>query len=319
MFAISMAEPPIIPNPASGNPLKQCGYCGKENSEEALTCDGCGTPFPLVNSSSSEVPSEAETNVPPLPSKLSARSATILLVIAIAVQVGVSVVLIMITTIATLVAHPPNLNSDVRTKYERSVEKVLPIVTFAAMAGTGVALLIFSRGNIAPSLKDRSPVGAAWVLGSPSYILAGAGLGILVAFAFFALATIPALRPTHFTPGPLTRMTMTPGLGRVVWLATALLLAPPIEELLFRGVLYGGYCRSFGPSRAVFLTTLIFCALHITEIITFPLAGVAIAAMATAALWMRLRSSAIGPAIAVHFSYNGVIALAQILAWTLNS
>ena len=107
---------------------------------------------------------------------------------------------------------------------------------------------------------------------------------------------------------------MTHGLTKIVWLATVMLWAPLIEELLFRGVLYGGYRRSFGPTRAALLTTLIFWALHMTEFIRFPLAAFAIAAMAVVALWMRLRSSAIGPAVAAHFSYNSVLALLQIAA-----
>jgi len=85
-------------------------------------------------------------------------------------------------------------------------------------------------------------------------------------------------------------MAMTHGLTKILWLAIVMLLAPLIEELLFRGVLYGGYRRSFGPTRAALLTTLIFWALHTTEFIRFPLAAFAIAAMAVAALWMRLRA-----------------------------
>ena len=90
---------------------------------------------------------------------------------------------------------------------------------------------------------------------------------------------------------------------------TALLLAPPIEELLFRGVLYGGYRRSLGAPAAAALTTSIFVILHVSEIVYYPPAALGIASLALVALWFRLRSAAIGPAIAVHFGYNLVIAL----------
>jgi membrane protease YdiL (CAAX protease family) len=84
--------------------------------------------------------------------------------------------------------------------------------------------------------------------------------------------------------------------------------------MLFRGVMYGGYRRSFGPRRAAVLITLIFCAMHVTEVIHFPIALFGIGAMACAALWMRLRGGAIGPAVAVHLSYNSIIAFLQVVA-----
>jgi hypothetical protein len=39
-----------------------------------------------------------------------------------------------------------------------------------------------------------------------------------------------------------------------------------------------------------------------------------ITCMACAALWMRLRAGAIGPAVAVHLSYNSIIAILQVAA-----
>jgi len=116
--------------------------------------------------------------------------------------------------------------------------------------------------------------------------------------------------------GPLTRMAMTPGLAQWLWLAMALILAPPIEELLFRGVLYGGYCKAIGAKGAAILTTCIFGVLHITEVIYSVLAALGILALAVAALWMRLRSGAIGPAVACHFAYNAVVAGSMLyLTW----
>ena len=54
--------------------------------------------------------------------------------------------------------------------------------------------------------------------------------------------------------------------------------------------------------------------LHVTEVIHFFPALLAIVAMALLALRMRLRYSAIGPAVAVHFGYNAVIALGVVYA-----
>ena len=196
-----------------------------------------------------------------------------------------------------------------------SVQTAMPFALIAAVIAGGVAMLLISRLMVRGSLADGSPDGAAWAIGSPRQIRLGLGLGVLIAIAFVALQTIPALRPTHFTPGPLSKMMMSPGMGRIIWLLSAVLLAPPLEELLFRGVLYGGYHRSFGHTKAALIVTLIFCLMHIGEVRRFLLAGVAIGSMALGALWMRLRARAIGPAIAVHLGYNGMLALLQILSW----
>jgi hypothetical protein len=112
----------------------------------------------------------------------------------------------------------------------------------------------------------------------------------------------------------VAKMAMTPGFPRVLWMLAVLAVAPFIEELLFRGVLYGGYRRSFGPAGAAVLSTFIFWLLHITESIHFLPAMLAIAVLALLALWFRLRSAAIGPAIAVHLGYNAMLALLVILS-----
>ena len=302
-----MADPHYNGTSASGSSTKRCEYCGKENNEAALACYGCGTPF-------SEDHSQTENSSVGVPLELNARSATFVLFITIAGQIGASFVVGLVLTLAAGIAQPIAGTPDRSDRHAAVVQRIMPPAIVAAMIGGGAAMLAASRGKVRASLCDRSPVGAAWAVGSPRQIAIGAGLGPLVALAFLVLASIPALRPIHITPGPLTRMAMTPGLPRILWVTTAVLLAPPIEELLFRGVLYGGYCRSFGPTKAALLSTLIFCALHITEIIRFPVGAFAIGGMAVTALRMRLRSSAIGPAVAVHLSYNGTLVLIQLMA-----
>ncbi len=177
----------------------------------------------------------------------------------------------------------------------------------------GVAMLLLSRILFGRFLRDRSATGGAWVRGRRGDFFLGLGVGILSALAFGALVAVFRALGANPTPGPLARMATTPGISQVVWLVMALLLAPPIEECLFRGVVYGGYRRSFGATAALALTTAIFVLKHLRDIIGFPPAAIGIGGMAVAAAWMRLRSSAIGPAVAVHFGYNLIIAVGAVL------
>ncbi|HEV2395155.1 MAG TPA: CPBP family glutamic-type intramembrane protease [Verrucomicrobiae bacterium] len=68
---------------------------------------------------------------------------------------------------------------------------------------------------------------------------------------------------------------------------------------------------------AATLTTVIFCLRHLTEVIHYPAAAIGIGTMALAALWFRLRSAAIGPAVATHLGYNGLLAILQLAAFHL--
>jgi membrane protease YdiL (CAAX protease family) len=180
----------------------------------------------------------------------------------------------------------------------------------------GVAAFMGARLLLREELYDLSPTGAAWKVGTPKNIAQGFAAGVIVA-SCVSLLMILVIPPKSHTVGPLTRMAITPGLPQWLWLTMALLLAPPIEELLFRGVLYGGYRKSLGPLWAAILTTSIFILLHITEFIYFLPSALGILVLACAALWLRLRCAAIGPAVACHFGYNAVVAL-RVLYLTLH-
>ena len=135
----------------------------------------------------------------------------------------------------------------------------------------------------------------------------GVAVGALVGCFGLALTVGLAHGSSQGQLGPIATMATSPGLPQFLWVISALVLAPPIEELLFRGVLYGGYRKSFGAVIAGLLTTMIFCVLHLQELIYVLPAAFGIIGVALAALWFRLRFAAIGPAIAVHFAYNAVV------------
>ena len=108
----------------------------------------------------------------------------------------------------------------------------------------------------------------------------------------------------------LARMALTPGWLQAIAVGVAVLLGPVTEEILFRGVLYGAYCKTMGSAMAAVLTTCLFLLLHFQVLIHSVPAFTGITALSMGALWCRLQSGAIGPAIAAHVGYNGLIAIA---------
>jgi membrane protease YdiL (CAAX protease family) len=176
-------------------------------------------------------------------------------------------------------------------------------LVFSSAAMIGISVFWFRR-----EIQDRSPTGAAWVIGESKFILAGLAIGELVACSYLATAPLMLEFAENQALGPFTKMAKTSGTQQIVWMLLVLLLAPPVEELLFRGVLFGGICRSWGPAWAAILTTGVFVLLHVTEMIYYWPAFMFVTLMALAALWIRLRSKAIGSSIALHFAYNFVLA-----------
>jgi membrane protease YdiL (CAAX protease family) len=136
--------------------------------------------------------------------------------------------------------------------------------------------------------------------------------GLLTAAAYVVLGALVRLRPGG--AGPLAQAAQAGGLPRVLWAVLAVFVAPPIEELLFRGVLYGGLSRSWGPPAAAATTTVLFVALHGTEIGGYLPGWLVILALGVLALRARVATRSLVPAIALHTGYNlGLVLIAYTL------
>jgi membrane protease YdiL (CAAX protease family) len=113
------------------------------------------------------------------------------------------------------------------------------------------------------------------------------------------------------------------------------------EELAFRGVLHGALNRAWGFRGVALAGSLLFGLWHISTSLGLTsgnvgftrlfggglvgmLAGVALAVFATAAAgfvfsWLRRRSGSLIAPIALHWSLNGLGALAAALVWQLST
>jgi CAAX protease family protein len=99
-------------------------------------------------------------------------------------------------------------------------------------------------------LRPRSVSRGAAYLG---FIVAGAGLALLVSFASAAFPPKHALPIEKiFATRPLT----------ILFMATAVLVAPLVEETIFRGYLFPVAARSFGVSGGIVFTGAVFGLLH---------------------------------------------------------
>jgi membrane protease YdiL (CAAX protease family) len=282
--------------------MKSCNYCGKANEDATLFCVGCGTAFDVPKQGST--PSISAQKNPP--GTLNAKIATIILLAYLAVQLFCGAAT---GATANVIAAGYGIH-NLRQIYAIS-DTLEPITMFLTYLLGGMVIIFVSFKLIPKYIKDTSPNGAAWVLGRWRTLVAALVIGLIVgACARFLYVLKP--HATYNDLGPLTRMALTPGLPQNILVVVAVLLAPLVEEMLFRGVLYGGYRKSFGPSWAIVFTTLLFVIGHIPQYIHFPPGIIGAVIEALVALWCRLRWGAIGPAIAVHVGFNFISALIVI-------
>lgn len=191
-----------------------------------------------------------------------------------------------------------------------------PALTLVGMVAGVLTLLLFTKLYLR-DLKANShdsglrPVARKWLL------VSGA-VGALLGLMFLTLA---GLNPPEasFEPGPLMRMASSSSAGLAVWTVLAILLAPPVEEFLFRGILFTGFSRKWGNLVAAALVSLVFVGLHWGEAGGYPPALFAISALALGTVIVRIKSGSIWPAVSLHFAYNSVLAVTAVAsAWLPN-
>jgi membrane protease YdiL (CAAX protease family) len=151
-----------------------------------------------------------------------------------------------------------------------------------------------------------------WAWSDSRSVLTAVLAGLAVGSVYMALATLfPP--PDGAKPGLVSRTLMRGGWPVYLWALFAVAVAPPVEEFVFRGVMWTGLARSWGPLAAAAAVTGTFVLLHVTEAGGYPLALVAIGSLGLAALAARVLSGSLVPAVLLHSGYNCVVVATVVL------
>jgi len=172
---------------------------------------------------------------------------------------------------------------------------------FGLQVGFAGAAVAAGRKWAGPLVKDRTASGLGLFLPQPWTVGVATLFGAGLAAAFLGIEH-------HFHKGPMAEG--SPGLGGLLGLTmavSAVFLAPPSEEYVFRGLLLKGLSASWGTAAASAVVTLLFVALHWLQILAHPRAAVFIFLFAIAALVARLRTGSLVPSMAMHAAYNLVV------------
>mgnify|MGYP006284171307 CR=1 FL=1 len=171
---------------------------------------------------------------------------------------------------------------------------------------SAIIVILMSVYLAKQSLRKRRTVDAAWVMGRPADLLQGAILGIIayiVAIIAGILLSINNNPPSNSFVSEQLSLHDSIGLPLIVTAnAFSFIASNPIEEMLCRGIVFGGFAKSFGKSTAAIVSTCLFVLIHFpvnsfSDIVT-PIV------LSVFALHLRMKSKAIGPSIVLHLSYN---------------
>jgi hypothetical protein len=101
---------------------------------------------------------------------------------------------------------------------------------------------------------------------------------------------------------------------RVLVATLAVLTAPLVEEVVYRGVLYLGIERAWGKAAGVILVTLLFALVHVPQYWGSYAALTAIISLSLVLTLLRSATGKLLPCFMTHLVYNGVQAAALLAA-----
>jgi uncharacterized protein len=101
---------------------------------------------------------------------------------------------------------------------------------------------------------------------------------------------------------------------RVMVAILAVLTAPLVEEVVYRGVLYAGVERDLGKVAGVVSVTLLFALVHVPQYWGSYAAITSILALSFALTLLRALTGKLLPCVIAHLVYNGIQAVALLMA-----
>lgn len=187
-------------------------------------------------------------------------------------------------------------------------DTLLPIGVLSILLGTYVVWRMV-KASFPGSVREGAlaPVGWARCSTRDICLAAATGAALVLLNLFLILPLFPP--DAHNFTGPLAHAAAASTSGRYEWAFLAVFLAPPSEEFIFRGVLYTGFSRSWGPVAAAVVVSILFVLMHVAELIGYwpPLIG--ISTLAAATIIARQRTGSLAAPLALHMTYNLVLVL----------
>ena len=176
-------------------------------------------------------------------------------------------------------------------------------VQIVAQVLTLLGMVVYLRGRGVLSWRILGPIRPRW-----SHVGIGMGLGVggLILVLTLAEMTNRAFGPFDAPEQYALEVANTSALVMVLAVVSAVLLAPIVEEVVFRSLLFQSVRRKLGLVAAMVISSLVFAYIHL-EVVGNPPAVVGLVALA---LWLAgafHRSGSLVVPITAHATYNLVV------------
>ena len=100
----------------------------------------------------------------------------------------------------------------------------------------------------------------------------------------------------------------------ILFMLMAVLVAPVVEETLFRGFLYPVAARSFGVPAGIVITGTLFGLMHASQLSGGPWLVVLIIFVGCVFTWIRAKTNTVLASFIVHTAYNGIQVVGLLVA-----
>jgi membrane protease YdiL (CAAX protease family) len=160
-------------------------------------------------------------------------------------------------------------------------------------------------GRLGPArVRDGSVTGIAWRRATSWGYFVAVILAVLIIAAVVVIVHLIPPNMAAIKNMPSAKLFGPPGWPTLVLAVLAVIIAPPVEEYVFRGGVFAALATRFSPLWAGIITTAVFVAVHAPEKIYYPAGFIDVGLMAAAAAWLRVRFGSIRPGILLHLLYN---------------
>lgn len=168
----------------------------------------------------------------------------------------------------------------------------------------------------------RQPTSTRVLLGLAGHPLRGLVRGLLAYGILNAVLVVGLLAFTYLFGSPtmtiqplqtsqLPRYALHEPVAAAIYAALAIVVAPLIEEVIFRGFVYAGFRRRFRPGPAIALSAGVFAVTHVSLPLV-ALMGIALLAMALGYVYERTRD--LWVCVGLHAAHNCLVFVLLLLS-----
>lgn len=176
--------------------------------------------------------------------------------------------------------------------------EVLFLIEYLAIMGAAFGIVWFIRKKITGQTSFRFRTGGSRLVGLSLLVTIVTLFGVTIPLSHFTMQLIPV--PDFFKK-------IFESLGDMNHWAnvlTGVLVAPVLEELIFRGIMLDGLLKKYSPATAIFVSSFFFALIHLNpwQFVTAMIVGILIG-------WVYYHTRSLSLAILMHLANNLVVTL----------